>query len=304
MRDAAPQGLAVGFFDGVHLGHQAILKGAEAALTFRSHPLTVLAPQKAPRLIMTSEERIAAIRACGVKTVTVLEFTRELAAMSAAEFVRGYLLATKGRKGAQRIRCGENWRFGSGGEGNAEWLRAKGIEVEVAPYAEYKGERISSSRIRQSLEHGEIEDANAMMGRRFQVSGRRFQGKGLGTELGYPTVNFKVEGTGVSTNQTNLTNRVRLPLGVYEVELEGVRGIANYGYAPTLGTGSWSQPVLEVHFLPSHAQSGDSPFVRIRSDSLTVCGISILRFVRPEKKFDSIDDLKRQIAADCATITA
>ena len=122
MRDAALQGLAVGFFDGVHLGHQAILKGADAALTFRNHPLSVLAPEKAPRLIMSCEERVAAIKACGVKDVTVLAFTRELAAMSAKEFAQEWFLAAKGRKGAQRVFCGENWRFGKGGEGDAAFL--------------------------------------------------------------------------------------------------------------------------------------------------------------------------------------
>lgn len=289
MRDAAFQSLAVGFFDGVHLGHQAILKGADAALTFRNHPLTVLAPEKAPRLIMTPEERVAAIRACGVKHVEVLEFTQELAEMPVEEFVRRYL---QGKK----VCCGENWRFGKGGIGNAELLGKMG--AEVVPYAEYKGERISSSRIRRCLENGEIEDANAMMGRKFEVSGFRFQGKGLGGKIGYPTVNFRIgEQKSSSTNQTNLTNRVELPLGVYVVELEGVCGIANYGYAPTMGPEAWKRPVLEVHF-PSSKDSS----VPIRSDSLTTCCISILRFVRPEKKFDSVADLKRQIAADCATI--
>ena len=298
MRDAALQGLAVGFFDGVHLGHQAILKGADAALTFRNHPLTVLVPEKAPRLIMSVEERIAAIKACGVKHVTVLDFTPELAALTPEEFVERYLLSSVARLQSS-IRCGANWRFGKGGVGDAAFLRERGLAVEVAPYAEYKGERVSSSRIRRCLENGEIEDANAMLGRRFQVSGFRFQGKGLGTKLGYPTVNFKVGGTGVSTNQTNLTNRVRLPLGVYVVELEGVCGIANYGYAPTMGPEAWKRPVLEVHF-PSSKDSS----VQIRSDSLTACCISILRFVRPERKFDSVADLQRQIVVDCATIKA
>ena len=288
--------VAVGFFDGVHLGHQAILKGADAALTFRNHPLTVLAPGKAPRLIMTCEERVAAIKACGVRDVTVLEFTQELAGMTAEEFFGSFLK----RSGdcVHAVRCGENWRFGKGGEGNADWLRGRGVEVEVVPYAEYKGERISSSRIRRCLENGEIEDANVMLGRKFKVQGSRFKGKGLRGKIGCPTVNFRiVEQGSLSTNQTNLTNRVELPLGVYVVELEGVCGIANYGYAPTMGPEAWKQPVLEVH-----VPSSKDPFVQIRSDSLTTCCISILRFVRPEKKFDSIEDLKRQIAADCATI--
>ena len=286
MRDAALQGLAVGFFDGVHLGHQAILKGASAALTFRNHPLAVLAPGKAPRLIMTCEDRVAAIKACGVGEVTVLDFTPELAEMSADEFVREYLLASKERKGAQRIRCGENWRFGKGGEGNAEWLRTKGIDVEVASYVEYKGERISSSRIRRCLENGEIEDANVMLGRKFQVSGSRFQGKGLGTAIGYPTVNLQL-----STS----TSSLHLPLGVYEVEVEGWKAIANYGLAPTMGDRAWASPILEVHLLDNRtieqSEQSNNPI------------ISFVRFIRPEKKFDSIDDLKRQIAADCATIT-
>ena len=277
------KGLAVGFFDGVHLGHQAILKGADAALTFRSHPLTVLAPQKAPRLIMTAEERIAAIKACGVRTVTVLDFTPELAAISPEEFVVRYLASSVSRLPSS-VRCGANWRFGKGGEGDAAFLRSRGIAVEVAPYAEYKGERISSSRIRQCLEHGEIEDANAMMGRKFKVQGRRFKGKGLGTDIGYPTVNLKLE-----------TLNLKLPLGVYEVEVDGLKGIANYGLAPTLGDRAWARPVMEVHLLGK----GTKDMGRQTSDGVSV---TLVRHVRPERKFASIDDLKRQIAADCATI--
>ena len=284
MRDAALQGLAVGFFDGVHLGHQAILKGADAALTFRNHPLTVLAPEKAPRLIMSVDERVAAIKACGVGEVTVLDFTPELAEMSADEFVREYLLAAKGRKGAQRIRCGENWRFGKGGEGNAEWLRAKGFDVEIAPYVEYKGERISSSRIRRCLENGEIEDANAMMGRKFKVQGSRFKGKGLGKEIGYPTINLELS-----------TLNLELPFGVYEVEVEGRKAIANYGFAPTMGDKAWSSPVLEIHIL--HSTPTPPTYT---SDSTEV---EFVRFIRPERKFDSVEDLQRQIAVDCAKIT-
>ena len=274
--------LAIGFFDGVHLGHQAILKGADAVLTFRNHPLSVLAPANAPRLIMSCEERVAAIRARGVKDVTVLDFTPELAELSPESFVARYLSSPVSGL-LFSVRCGENWRFGKGGEGNAEWLRARGVDVEVAPYAEYKGERISSSRIRASLEHGEIEDANAMMGRRFKVQGSRFKGKGLGGKIGFPTVNLELS-----------TLNLQLPLGVYEVEIDGAKGIANYGLAPTMGDRAWTSPVLELHVLGNRTIRAIE-----QSDNLSV---SFVRFIRPERKFESVRDLQRQIAADCATI--
>ena len=274
--------LAVGFFDGVHLGHQAILKDADAALTFRNHPLSVLAPEKAPRLIMTCEERVAAIRACGVKDVTVLDFTPELAAMSAEEFAERYLSSSVSRL-QPSVRCGENWHFGAGGIGDAALLRSRGIAVEVVPYAVHKGERVSSSRIRQCLEKGEIEDANAMLGRRFEVQGQRFKGKGLGTGIGYPTVNLRC-----STS----TSSLHLPLGVYEVSVEGRKAIANYGLAPTMGDEAWREPTMEIHFL-------HCPPPPLSSASVNV---GLLRFIRREMKFGSVDDLRRQIAADCAKI--
>ena len=293
MRDAALQSLAVGFFDGVHRGHQAILKGADAALTFSNHPLTVLAPEKAPRLIMSVEERVAAIKACGVGEVTVLEFTRELAEMPAEEFLTRHLASSVSRLRSS-VRCGANWRFGKGGAGDAAFLRSHGIEVEVVPYAEYKGEAISSSRIRAALERGEIEDANAMLGRRFQVLGFRFQGKGLGKEIGYPTVNVEVLKHGF--DGFNEYSRILLRHGVYEVEVDGLHGIANYGLAPTMGDMVWHKPVLEIHFLGDRSDSLNS------FNSCSELSVSFLRFIRPERKFDSIEDLKRQIAADCATI--
>ena len=284
-------GLAIGFFDGVHLGHQAILKGADSALTFRNHPLTVLAPEKAPRLIMSCEERVATIRACGVEDVEVLDFTPELAALSPEDFVERHLTSPVSRRPTS-VRCGENWRFGKGGEGSAEFLRGMGIEVTVVPYAEYGGEPVSSSRIRACLERGEIEDANAMMGRRFRVSGIRFQGKGLGEKIGYPTVNLEISER--ESDELGESPRIRLKRGVYEVEVGGAKAIANYGLAPTMGDRAWPSPVLEVHF-PSNQT------IRTIEQSNNLA-VEFVRFIRPERKFDSIDDLKRQIAADCAGI--
>ena len=287
------ESVAIGFFDGVHLGHQAILKGAGAALTFRNHPLTVLAPEKAPRLIMSCEERVAAIKACGVGEVTVLDFTQDLAKMSPEDFVARYLASSVSRLKSS-VRCGANWRFGAGGAGDAAFLRSRGIGVEVVPFSEYRGEAISSSRIRAALERGEIEDANAMMGRKFQVSGFRFQGKGLGEKIGYPTVNLRISER--ESCELGEFSRIVLRRGVYEVEFEGLKGIANYGTAPTLGDRAWGKAVLEVHLL------GDSPDSFDSRDSRSAFVVSFCRFLRPERKFDSVADLQRQIAADCATI--
>jgi len=274
MREAPYSVLAVGFFDGVHLGHQAILHGADAALTFGCHPLSVVAPDRAPQLMMSQDERIAAIRGCGVREVVVLDFTPEIAATDPADFLR----MAQARIGFSSIRCGANWRFGRGGEGDAEWLRNHGVSVEVVPYAEYQGCPVSSSRIRECLKKGDVADANAMLGRKLSVSARRFRGKGVGAEIGFPTVNFE-SGSPVLE---------LLPRGVYEVECGGLRGVANYGVAPTMGARAWNSPVLEVYF-----PDGEVPS---ETGSETV---SFRRFIRPERRFDSIEGLKAQIARDC-----
>ena len=283
--------LAIGFFDGVHLGHQAILKGANAALTFRNHPLTVLAPERAPRLIMSCEERVAAIKACGVGEVKVLDFTRELAELSPESFAARYLTSPVTRL-PSLIRCGANWRFGKGGAGDAEFLRKLGFAVEVAAYAEFKDKPISSSRIRRCLENGEIEDANAMLGRRFQVSGFRFQGKGLGGKIGYPTINLEISER--ESRECGESSRICLKRGVYEVEFGGLMGIANYGLAPTLGDQAWKMPILEIHLLGDKTED-------MRRETTDRISVALVRYVRPERKFDSIEDLQRQIAADCAS---
>ena len=279
--------VAVGFFDGVHLGHQAILKGADAALTFRNHPLTVLAPERAPRLIMSPGERVAAIKACGVKDVTMLDFTTELANLPPGEFASRFLSSSgfclPSSPLLSSVRCGQNWRFGKGGAGDADFLRRLGFDVAVVSYAVYKDEPISSSRIRACLERGEIEDANVMLGRRFQVSGFRFQGKGVGAKLGYPTVNLKLE-----------TCNLKLPFGVYEVAIGAQTAIANYGLAPTMGDKSWKAPVLEVHLLDNRTIE--------QSEQPNNLSVSFVRFIRPERKFDSVQDLQRQIALDCSEV--
>ena len=275
MREAPRDGLAVGFFDGVHRGHQAILARAASVLTFRNHPLSVLAPERAPRLVMSVEDRLAAIAACGVGEVRALDFTPALAALSSDDFISRYVSCT-------RVFCGANWNFGRGGVGNAAYLRAHGVDAEVVPYADYEGSPVSSTRIRAALAEGRIDAATAMLGHAWTMRGEVVAGKGVGRKMGFPTINLKpVEGL------------VAPPCGVYGVRLAGAEGIANFGYAPTMGERAWESPTLEVHLLapPNVApQLGESLAVEIR------------RFIRPERKFEKVEDLQRQIALDCDTI--
>ena len=285
MRDAAVQGpavVAVGFFDGVHLGHRAILADADVALTFRTHPLRVLAPGRAPRLIMSLDDRLAAIRACGVRDVVALDFTPALAALPPAAFAERHL-APLGAAGAlPHVRCGANWRFGKGGAGDADALRALGYAVTTVPYATFAGAPVSSSRIRAALTAGDVASANAMLGRPFRTHGERQAGKGLGAKIGFPTVNLLLPGL-----------EIDLPHGVYEVSVAGARGIANYGVAPTMGARQWPRPVLEVHFPGRDAASVPTAPI----------AVDFLRFVRPERTFASVAELKRQIARDCELST-
>jgi riboflavin kinase/FMN adenylyltransferase len=279
VRDAALESIAVGFFDGVHLGHQAILGRASRALTFGNHPLSVLAPERAPRLIMTPEEKVAAIRACGVGEVEVVDFTPELAALSPEEFAARHFV---GRDGSRRsVVCGENWRFGAGGRGDADFLRRLGFEVEVVPYAVFGGERVSSSRIRRSLAEGDIAAVASMTGRPVFAEGTRFAGKGRGAAMGFPTVNLRLGASPASL----------LPLGAYAVEACGAAAVANYGKAPTMGEAAWDDPVLELHFVDAMP---DLQADRVR--------VEFRRFLRPERKFATLDDLRRQIAADVASV--
>lgn len=281
--------VAVGFFDGVHIGHRRILEGADVALTFRNHPLSLLAPERAPRLMQSAEDRLASIGECGVKSVVALDFTRELAAEEPEDFVRSRLLATCGNCPLV-VKCGDNWRFGKGGRGDAKLLREMGVSVEIVPYAEYKGERVSSTRIRGTIESGCIDDANAMLGRRWTIGGRIAPGKGLGRDIGYPTLNLLPSAL-----------ELRMPFGVYAVELRGARCVANYGLAPTAGANAWTEPVLEVHVLET-GRAGVAPadFADGLRSAAGELKVGFVRFLRPERKFASFDELKSQIAADCA----
>ena len=261
--------LAVGFFDGVHLGHQRILRHADAVLTFRNHPLSVLAPEKAPKLLMSAGERLARL-AEGGRKVKALKFTPALAAMAPEKFV-----ATLKRlfPDVDAVFCGPNWRFGKGGTGGPETLRDFGYAVRVAKFAMRGGRPVSSTRIRQALASGRIDDAAAMLGRQYSVSAVLSRGKGLGRRMGHPTLNFKVD--------------MPLKPGVYAVDTPFGRGVANWGTAPTFGDKAWPEPVLEVNLL------GEPPPRRVGKVEIT-----FLRRIRSERRFPSLSALGAQIEKD------
>lgn len=276
--------LAVGFFDGVHVGHRRILARADAALTFRNHPATVYAPDRAPRLLMTSEARLAtvaaALRPGGPRSVRALDFTVDWASRSPEDFADWLRTAYSD---LTTVVCGSNWTFGAGGAGNADLLRERGFVVEVVPYEVQNGLPVSSTRVRSAVAAGELEAAEEMLGRSWALEGAVESGKGLGRTLGYPTINVRPA-----------KELVRPPCGVYAVQTEWGTGIANFGVAPTMGDRAWPKPMLEVHLLEASAVPS-IPEGRFAS-------VAFRRFIRPERVFASVEELKAQIARDIADI--
>lgn len=268
--------LAVGFFDGVHLGHRRIIERADAVLTFTNHPATVYAPERAPSLLMTTEERIRALAADGTRRVEAREFTPALAAQQPSEFA--YSLRRDFPE-LDTVFCGANWTFGAGGAGTPDLLRGMGFHVEVVPFESWRGERISSTRIRAALGEGDVAAAAAMLGRPYAASGCIVPGKGEGRKLGFPTLNI-----------VPALGDLPLARGVYAVETPFGRGVANWGVAPTMGDSAWKEPVLEVHLLS--AQPEPPP---------AALSVSFTAFIRHERAFTTIEELKTQIASDCAT---
>jgi riboflavin kinase/FMN adenylyltransferase len=291
-----PLHLAIGMFDGVHLGHRAVVEaavhsarasgGVSAVLTFWPHPSTLFRPEHPTRLMQSSATRARSLLALGVDAVITQAFTPELAALPADEFLP-WLRRRLPRLVA--VYVGENFRFGRGRHGDVALLVAQGaacgVHVFSAPRVSFDGEPISSTRIRELLEAGEIERANARLGSPYTAEGIVAPGKRLGRSIGFPTLNIP------------WAPELRPRFGVYAVRLSGPRvsdpvpGVANYGVRPTVE--NTSEPRLEVHVL------GPCPFGE--GDPLTV---GWLRFLRPERKFAGIEELRSQIAQDRAAAAA
>jgi len=295
--------LAAGFFDGVHKGHQMVLAATVAraretggqawALTFDRHPLAVLAPSKMPPLLMSREERLQHLEEQGIDGVLMLPFTRQLAVQEPEDFVR-WLCGEPRPAGIpglfSEIRCGANWHFGARAAGTPEQLavygRCYGFQVVIVPYAEYKGEEISSTRIRSAVTDGRMEDASAMLGHPYTLCGEVIHGHGRGATLGFATANICP------------LAEVIPPEGVYAVRacVNGTmhEGVANLGFAPTFPRGEQQHPrILEVHVLD---YAGESFYGRNMD-------VSFLTRIREERVFESSEALIAQIRKDVAQAT-
>lgn len=289
--DAAALHVAIGMFDGIHIGHRAVLsraiKAARAAgelsavFTFDPHPSRILRPDKATRLIMPLERRIRRMHEEGIDLVLVKVFDHEYAKIDASEFVPSLVEAFAGLKS---LHVGENFRFGAGRSGSVATLmesaKAVGLLLEIVKREHLDEEPISSSRIRMELEEGRVQSVKGMLGRPYIAEGAVIPGKGIGRKLSFPTLN-------VSWNP-----EARPKFGVYRVALQSdkggrsIPGIANYGLRPTVN--DTTDPLLEVHLLTEEE-------VPVQGDCVRV---ALLDFVREERAFVSVEALKDQIAED------
>ena len=287
--------LTIGNFDGVHLGHRALLDELKAkahelalpatVLTFEPHPRELFAPDQAPARLASLRDKIELLAEAGIDRVHVCRFDRKLASLSAQDFVERILVRGLA---VRHLIIGDDFRFGKARGGDFALLqregRERGFAVEAMRTVDHDGLRVSSSAVREALAAGDIERAERLLGRPFVIAGRIMDGKKIGRGIGFPTANIQVR-------------RKRLPLsGVFAVTVSGIEarplpGAANIGVRPTVGAGL--KPVLEVHLLDF-----DRDIYGLHVD------VNFMHKLRDEAKFDSLDALKAQIARDVADVRA
>jgi riboflavin kinase/FMN adenylyltransferase len=284
-----PLFLAIGVFDGVHLGHQAVIsaatshahaaEGTPVVMTFDPHPLKVLRPQHAPHLLTATQHKIALIRDLGVEHLLVINFDKKFAATSPEEFVEELVMHSRPLR---EICVGHEWSFGKDRRGNLDLLKRLGAQFDFSvigiPPLTANGEVVSSTAIRQAVENGDFAKGAEMLGREYTILGTVTPGDNLGKKIGFPTANLSAHSEQFPPN------------GVYFAEawVNGVLyyGVINLGYRPTVSSGK-SERVLEIHILDFDRDIyGEDVEVRF------------VRHLRPERKFESLESLAQQIELD------
>ncbi len=284
--DAEPRRrhVAIGTFDGVHLGHQAVIDDADTVLTFDPHPLEILHPAALPKLIMPFEVKRDVIEGLGVRELVVIPFEREFAKLSAEQFVERVLIE---RLTAERVSVGENFRFGAKAKGDPEMLAARTeFETRVVPLVEVDGETVSSTRIRAQVAAGDMEGARHCLGAPFMVEGTVVEGDQRGRALGFPTANLVPD------------DRLAIPgHGVYAAFANGVPAAVNVGIRPTFDSG---RGVLIETYLIDREEDLYGSTLRV----------AFVERLRGERRFAGVEELIAQMRIDvedarrvCASFT-
>ena len=288
---AEPRHLAIGVFDGLHLGHRAVIGralaaarddgGTAAMVTFDPHPARVLRPETAPLLLTHTAHKLALAAELGVREAVVVAFDAAFCRLAAADFARALTRAC-GTGGS--VAVGRDWRFGHRAIGDVELLRAHGLAVAAVDPVCVNGETISSTLVREAVAAGSLDRAALFLGRAHSVLGTVMEGRKLARQLGFPTANVAV------------ANEQLPPNGVYAVRARWAAGgwhpgVANLGVRPTVEENGGR--LLEVHLFDRDASLyGQSMEVRFEA------------FLRPEQVFTGLEALKEQIARDSAAARA
>jgi riboflavin kinase / FMN adenylyltransferase len=267
-----PRKVAIGTFDGVHLGHRAVIEGSDSVLTFDPHPLAVIRPEALPKLLDSPPIKRDLIAGLGVDELVVIPFDREFMSKTADEFVDEVLVR---QLGATHVSVGENFRFGKGAEGDAEFLRGRSeFETRVVPLVEVEGETVSSSQIRALVAAGDVKKAARFLGGPFMMEGEVVRGDGRGRELGMPTANLVPD------------DRLAVPgHGVYAAWAHGQPAAVNVGIRPTFDTGRGL--LVEAYLIDF---DGD-----LYGEALRVAFVERLR---GERRFETVDALVEQMKHD------
>jgi riboflavin kinase / FMN adenylyltransferase len=267
-----PRKVAIGTFDGVHLGHQAVIKGADTVLTFDPHPLEVLHPAATPKLIMPFEVKRDVIAGLGVEELVVIPFDKEFAQHSAEDFVEHVL---KEKLDAREVAVGENFRFGAKAKGDPAMLEAHPeFETRVVQLIEVDGETVSSTRIRALVAAGDMTAGRRCLGAPFMVEGTVVKGDQRGRELGFPTANIVPD------------DRLAIPgHGVYAAFADGVPAAVNVGVRPTFESG---RGVLIETYLIDRTEDLYGRTLRV----------AFVERLRGERAYHEVDELIAQMHRD------
>ena len=264
--------VAIGTFDGVHVGHREVVRGNDTVLTFHPHPQSVVNPASAPKLLYPQKIKADLIAGLGVEELVTIPFDRDFSSKTAEEFVQEVLVE---RLGAAHLSCGENFRFGRKATGDAAFLASRTeFETRVVPLVEVEGETVSSSHIRGLVAAGELGKASRFLGGPFLFEGEVVEGDRRGRELGMPTANIVPDDSLVTPGH-----------GVYAAWAHGHPAAVNVGVRPTFDTGRGT--LVEAYLLDF---SGDLYGEPLR--------IAFLERMRGEKRFESVDELVAQMRRD------